>query len=106
MAEPQLLGFIPISSPACQAAMGKSGGCSVLQIPSLENIKTTLPSFFINISADILCLRLSPVTNRSEMVALMTFQSWMQQWHRTETLAWWLNLEWGWLCHWGLARLN
>ena len=94
-------------------ALGRSGYCSILQVTGLENIKTTLTSLFINISADILCLQLSAITNRRERVEAMVFQTAVLNaavemgavQRCTGTLAWCLNFEWAWLCHQGLVRL-
>lgn len=59
--------------------MAKSGNSCVLQVTSLKNIKTTLTSLLINISAAVLCLQLSRVTDRREAVGAMGFWSWVQQ---------------------------
>lgn len=94
-------------------ALGRSGNCSILQVTGLENIKTTLTSLFINVSADILCLQVSPVTNRRERVEAMVFQRAVLNaaagmgtvQRHTGMLAGWLNFEWGGLCRQGLVRL-
>lgn len=54
-------------------ALGRSGNCSILQVSGLENIKTTLTSLFINISADTLCLQLSALPNRRGRVEATVF---------------------------------
>lgn len=59
--------------------MAKSGNSSVLQVIGLKNIKTTLTSLLINISAAVLCLQLSRVTDRREALGAMGFRSWVQQ---------------------------
>lgn len=72
-AQSPLPDFIQFFFPSCWVVLSRSGNCSILQVTGLENIKTTLSSLFINISADALCLQLSAVSNRRGRVEARLF---------------------------------
>lgn len=113
-AQSPLPDFILFFFPSCWVVLSRSGNCSILQVTGLENIKTTLSSLFINISADALCLQLSAVSNRRGQWkpgcsgGLCWIQAALQMGavqRHMGTGARWLDFGWGWLYRQGLVGL-